>query len=341
MKNIFFYNSYEELNKDNFLFSEIEASIGDELLLAFYEMGLNSVKKGLKIQTAEDLDKIKKGDPIVIIDLPVKGTHFFHKLMEIEGPKYLIMLESPNIRPDNFKDENIKIFEKIFTWSDDLIKLNPHKYIKINYSCRWPEYIEPDAVQRSNKIIVIASNKVSSFRNELYSERLNFIREYQKKNDIELYGKGWNSRTYGNKYLNFLQKKIPTISNLTWNPPACYKGEAKSKRELLQKNRISLCFENVYGYSGYITEKILDSLRYGCVPIYKGASNIKNYIPYNCFIDASNYSNMKELSSDITKLHIDQILEHQRAINDFLKSDYINMFKTHTFSETILNELSK
>ena len=37
--------------------------------------------------------------------------------------------------------------------------------------------------------------------------------------------------------------------------------------------------------NGYVTEKIFDAFKAGCVPVYWGAENITKYVPAECFID--------------------------------------------------------
>lgn len=37
---------------------------------------------------------------------------------------------------------------------------------------------------------------------------------------------------------------------------------------------------------GFVAEKIFDSMCSGCFPVYLGATNIQDFIPGNCYIDA-------------------------------------------------------
>ena len=52
----------------------------------------------------------------------------------------------------------------------------------------------------------------------------------------------------------------------------------------LQTAKFSFCYENAEGPDGYITEKILDCLIAGVVPIYWGPKNINHWINEDIFI---------------------------------------------------------
>lgn len=50
------------------------------------------------------------------------------------------------------------------------------------------------------------------------------------------------------------------------------KNRISRKAEILSKYRFNLCFENT-NYPYYCTEKILESIKFGCLPIYYGKGN--------------------------------------------------------------------
>lgn len=55
-------------------------------------------------------------------------------------------------------------------------------------------------------------------------------------------------------------------------------GRKLSKREVFQRYKFCVAMENSISFD-YITEKIWDALSSGCVPIYKGSSNILDIMP--------------------------------------------------------------
>ena len=73
-----------------------------------------------------------------------------------------------------------------------------------------------------------------------------------------------------------------------------YGGWVDDKLATLKNYKFSICFENVYGFTGYITEKIFDSFLGSCIPIYLGANNINDFVPSDCFIDQRNFKNIND-----------------------------------------------
>ena len=52
-----------------------------------------------------------------------------------------------------------------------------------------------------------------------------------------------------------------------------------------------------YGMKGYISEKIFDCFYSGAIPIYLGATDVKDYIQEDTFIDYRNFENSSDLLS--------------------------------------------
>ena len=104
---------------------------------------------------------------------------------------------------------------------------------------------------------------------QLQDMRLELIAFFMKKGLLDLYGKGWDIlRNLPPKW----QKKLPPIFNA--NPPqAC-----DSKLETIRHYRYDLCIENAK-FPGYVTEKIIDCLVTGVIPLYMGAPDVEQYIP--------------------------------------------------------------
>ena len=69
------------------------------------------------------------------------------------------------------------------------------------------------------------------------------------------------------------------------------------KISCLREFRFCLCLENC-SYPGYVTEKIIDCLVAGVIPLYQGAPDIAEFIPAECFIDISQYSDLGELAGE-------------------------------------------
>lgn len=174
----------------------------------------------------------------------------------------------------------VKKFKYIFTWASKAFEKDPVKkrVIEINHPCfnRLPNHKNVDNnwlgwKERSNEIVFIANNKSSKHHSELYSFRLQLADMLHKKSKYKV---SW----YG---------QIPIKRPY-------YRGEIKSKQEILTKVKFSVCTENsydpIYTYN-YFTEKLPEVWMAGAVPIYMGCHNINNFGFFdNSYIDLRKFT---------------------------------------------------
>ena len=176
---------------------------------------------------------------------------------------------------------------------------------------------------------------------ELYTERVKAIRWFGENHpeDFDLYSIGWNKHYF--KGMLSRLNRFDALTKLLKPKYPSYKGSVKSKREVLQKYKFAICYENARDIPGYITEKIFDCFFAGCVPVYLGASNVTEYIPINTFIDRRNFRTYDELYSYLKNMSSKEYLNYLEAIKNFIKSDKINLFSAEHFAKRILNEILK
>jgi alpha-1,3-fucosyltransferase 10 len=75
-----------------------------------------------------------------------------------------------------------------------------------------------------------------------------------------------------------------------------------SKRSLLSGYRFNLAFENSI-CTDYVTEKLYDPLRSGCVPVYLGAPNVSRFVPgEHCCVDVRDYASPRHLADYLRNL---------------------------------------
>ena len=170
---------------------------------------------------------------------------------------YLLLFESELIKPENWDLHKHQYFKKIFTWHDDFI--DNKKYFKMNFSQEILTTINFDLSKKEKLCTLIAGNKKVNHALELYSKRIEAIAWFEKHHptDFEFYGIGWNDYTHANRYVRFLMKKIGISKVLAPNYQT-YKGTVKAKKEVLEKYKFAICYENARDIPGYITEKIFD-----------------------------------------------------------------------------------
>ncbi|WP_417337338.1 glycosyltransferase family 10 domain-containing protein [Halobacteriovorax marinus] len=260
------------------------------------------------------------------------------KVKRVED-SFLLNLESPLVVRDSWDSEKLNQFQKVFTWNDDYV--DEKKYIKVNYTYLFPKNLEFKR-RRSKLCVTISGNKLSNYKNELYSKRIEAIRWFEENapNDFDLYGVGWDRRAFssilrGVKRVPRLHKLIPFMKY----PSFC--GVVDKKKETLEKYNFAICYENITGLNGYITEKIFDCFFAGTIPIYWGASNVTEHIPEQCFIDKRKFSTHSQLYEFIENMTEDDIEEYRVCIRKFLLSERSAPFRAETFSHTIATEILK
>ncbi len=331
-----FFNYYEIYN-NNKMFRDPSAPIGDDLLYPFVYLAEFAETNNIRVSTI-DTEPLESYDTIVFLDFPGFKNKYFKKLIKGGFENlYLLIFESEVTRPDNWNTENHKYFKKIFTWNDEFV--DNKKYFKINFSSKISTDLDFDLHKDNKLCAMIAGHKFKSHPLELYTERVKAIRwfEHNHPEDFDLYGIGWD-RYYFEGALSKLNKFRILTRFLKPTYPS-YGGSVKSKRETLRKYKFSICYENARDLPGYITEKIFDCFFAGCVPVYRGASNVTDYIPRDTFIDRRNFKTYDELYKYLKNMSGIEYSNYLDAIKDFILGDKIYPFSAKYFAERIVNEI--
>lgn len=335
MYKIAFYNIHRELNRNNFMFDNANATIGDDLLKPFMEMKEYASEKGIQLFTME-AHRNNEANAYVFIDMPRKNNKFFQEAIQSQQKLYLIMFESELIKKENYLAENHAHFEKIFTHNDKLV--DNKKFIKINFSHTFPKTINMNISNKEKLCTLIAGNKKSTHPLELYSKRVEAIRWFEENHpqDFDLYGVGWEEYTFHGPRPIRLLNKFRFMKKLLAEKFPSYKGKIDRKRDVLAKYKFAICYENARDIDGYITEKIFDCFFAGCVPIYWGANNITDHIPSNCFIDRRDFKTYEDLYHFMKNMSDVDFLGYLKRIKDFLSSSDSYQFTCDYFAKTII-----
>ncbi len=336
-----FFNIYEELNKNNYLFENNNTNIGDNLLTPMIRLREYAESQKHEVGTIDKIS-INEADAIVFIDMPKANNKTLLEAIASKKDLYLIAFESPLVIPRSYDEDCHKLFKKVFTWSDDLVRKNPIKYIKINYSYDLPQSIKKTISSKEKLCCVISGNKKIKYSNELYSERLKVIEWFEENHpeDFDLYGTGWDEVVFGkNRYINFILRRSILLRKKFATKRPSYKGKVERKKPILEKYKFSICYENARNISGYITEKIFDCLFAGCVPIYWGANNITEHIPKECFIDKREFDTYENLYSHIKNMSDKKYLQYLDNIENFLNSVKSFPFSSECFSQVIIQNI--
>jgi len=243
------------------------------------------------------------------------------------GKTYLFVAEGILHKPENHCLCLQNLVNGVLTWNDSMVDgVNFHKY-------HWPQPLDWDLKREPNmakrKMLVnISANKYSKSVGELYTARRTAIRVFESQlgDQFDHYGFGWNRPA--TRIQRFLPFTMPIYKS--------YRGEIKSKSQILQEYKFSLCYENAC-VPGWITEKIFDSLRSYCIPIYLGAPNIGNYVPSSIFIDRRNFNSDLDVVQYIVGLSEAKMANIQTEIGKYLHSKLFSLFSTTALAHRVID----
>lgn len=190
--------------------------------------------------------------------------------------------------------------------------------------------VEPYFSNRSRKFLMMMNNnkKPKLRKNELYSERLRAIKYFSKTDEFDLYGGRWNRHIYFP--YTFYKKYIKKV----------YMGYSDNKLETVSRYNFAICFENEKA-SGFVTEKMLDCLLVGTIPVYWGAPNITDFVPANCFIDFRKFRDYDALLTHLKKITPKEIEEYKESMLAYYKSDKFKVFTKPYFARIVVDVINK
>jgi hypothetical protein len=320
---------------DNIIFDVSNPANRDNCFAPYALLQKMFAQHGIQLNTAD-----KNLGQTVLFELHQDVRHKANSTV----PAYLLLLETPLIKPDNGKSELWKKYRKVFTWNDEIPATG--RFVRLYY----PNPIVIPAIdgwaKRTQFCCLIAGNKTTTVPDarELYTERVRAIRWFEKNapDKFDLYGMHWDvprmRRGVFNKILRRLWQYIPR--SWTWlRPFPSYRGKVDHKRNILLKTRFCICYENARDMPGYITEKIFDAFFAGCVPVYWGANNIADHIPAGCFIDRRTFASYDELYHFLASMNEAYYVQYQKEIAAFLASDRAKKFSSEFFAETIVQTI--
>ena len=337
---IAFSNIYEDLNKSNFMFLNHNAPIGDNLLTPLVRLKEEAAKSGIEIGTV-DVIPMQRADAVVFFDFPGRNKKVFLDAVKTGKPLYLIAIESPLVNPEGFDPANHGRFRKVFTWSDELITRDPARYVKINYSYDLPFDLRTDAAVGRKLCTLIAGNKSISHPKELYSKRVETIRWFERNHpdEFDLYGTGWDEYSFSGPLPLRLLNRVKPLRRLLASDYPSYRGTVERKREVLERYKFAICYENASDIPGYVTEKIFDCFFAGCVPVYLGADNVAEYIPSGCYIDRRSYATEEQLYGYIADMDDSLYAGYLDGIKEFLSGEKAHAFSCDYFVRTLLRNI--
>ncbi|MBD3279079.1 MAG: hypothetical protein GF388_12330, partial [Candidatus Aegiribacteria sp.] len=268
---------------------------------------------------------------------PMKGCDVYAYIgaFSYQGPRpgwdVLVSLEPIVVLPGEYSQRVWERFDHVLTLVDTLAERG-QKFTKIYY----PAFDAPgtkhsarskdlsygkNTSEKKNAICMISGNKNSSVPGELYSRRIEAAQWFQEHSDIpfDVFGR-------------------PPFLHLP-----NYRGELtphSQKFVTLAEYRYSLCFENIYDplwSKGYMTEKLLDCLMCGTVPIYLGCYNVEEYIPPECFIDFRTFKDYSELDEFLHGISDSEYSDYIRCIHNWVEAGNLSRFSMNRIYDKLLS----
>ena len=257
--------------------------------------------------------------PLVLAKYVLKrkwiNDNMLRMIRETSKENRLLIIQEPSVvNPYSYYKHSHGYFKKILTWDDKMV--DNDLYYKFFYPQPLPSKKYEVPYREKKFLTMICGNKMSNHPLELYSKRKEAIEYLEKtKCEFDLYGFGWD-------------KSI--------NPS--YMGKIEHKLDVLSKYKFSICYENMQGVNGYITEKIFDCFFAGTIPVYWGADNICDYIPQGAFVDKREYKKMEDLIEKLHSITYEEYLDYRKCAVDFLKSEKFNkFFSVDAYVKNIVN----
>ncbi len=337
MKKIFFYvHSEKQLKNKIFFPDKNDYANSDQRLLFFLDLKKNFEKREYNLCT-QDINSVEASEFGIYQTIP-------EDIKAIKPNSFLFLMESKTVTTQDWSYDKHKYFKKIFTYKN----IDQKKYIQVfhSYTFKIPIKSQP---KLNNKIVMICSNKRSTSYNQLYTFRYKLIKYMIKKNkkNFDLFGVGWtNFPVYVNPRVNinfnriydFIVKKISLLFNLKFSVKPVYKGTIKDKNKILQEYDFSICIENT-NEDDFITSIIFESIINSCIPIYKGAKNINNYVPSDCFIDLNKFGSLKELIETINKFDRDTINLYKKKMYNYIINNKHEKFTSEYSIKKIIKNI--
>lgn len=335
----------EDINYNNYIFSDelynksfCSAGYRPSYVLNLLKSEIE--KNGHSFDTL-DMHRIDQYKKIFCINVPSKDSfNKFYQMSKHGTEFYLYLIEPESVYERNWDKKNHFLFKKIFTWNDDLV--DGQKYIKIQIPNAIPEDFPWWSTKKKSKLLTMVSgNKTSLHPQELYSERMNCIRWFEENHphDFEFYGNQWDKYCFKGRLISKLNR-FEFLRKMLKKKYPSYRGKILDKLGTISNYNFAIAYENIKDIKGYITEKIFDCFYAGCVPIYWGAPNIKDYIPSNLYIDKRNFNNYQELYSYLKGMSEVEYLHKIEDIKNYVKGDTIKMFSAETFVSTLIEQMS-
>ena len=325
-----YYRDYAE----NSLFTAGAGENNGEFNLPYAKLRERFLAAGIELNTPD----VNAGRPVEF------ELHINCRRQDPSARAYVYLYENPLIRPINRDRKALARYAKWFAWDGEL--RDDPRTVPLLY----PNHFATEGWNGPDKrplfCVLVASNKALTVVDprDQYQARVRILDWYERHapTDFHLFGRGWERPAalpgrWGrvrNQFRKIAARFLPAKS-----PYATWRGPVDDKIELLTRALFCLAHENCRDLEGYVTEKLFDCFRAGCVPVYVGPREIAELVPKDCFIDGRAFATPAELAAHLRAIGDDEYRAYQERIRAFLGSDRAKPFSQDHFADVIVRTI--
>ena len=232
-------------------------------------------------------------------------------------PLFLVKQEPPVILPEHGDTNPFKLFTAVY--SRGLASSST----PLRFPNSWQIPSEKwDSHRRINRFAAISADKWSAMRGELYTLRRQI---YTSTDQVDLFGRGWEMPSHSKTIMLIKEMvlalrvgEIPLLPDfpLYLRRPSNYRGAVPEKTSTLSRYDYSLVIENSVNY---MSEKLMDSLLAGTLPVYVGPNVSQFNIPTEFVIQAA--PDEASVRDSMSQALSTNSTTHRENLWDWLSSD--------------------
>lgn len=163
---------------------------------------------------------------------------------------------------------------------------------------------------------------------QLHDLRIQVLSFFLEKQAITLFGQGWSDGPIP------AQPSIARKIRESKPVPLPY----SEKKITIASFKFGFAIENCT-FPGYVTDKIIDLMVAGVIPIYLGAPDIKNFVPAECFVDMRSFSSHESLLDFLNVMPLSRYEEYLCAADEFLASPTGDLHSYEGFAKAVIQAI--
>lgn len=269
--------------------------------------------------------------------LSVDNTLPFQTMERPVGQPWLLLLSEPaTYHPHNYRPENQRVFDRIFTY--DYTKVDNERYFLYRFAIDFESYppfepvAEAEFLRRKLCSVVAASFGISpppAGSGSLLHERYKVLKWFSDNHpaEFDFFSRGVDSKELQSFPGAGLLRRVLPGAFFTWLGnyrkrvfDRVYRGPIPpdDKISRLRDYRFSIAYENTGNVPGYLTEKIFDCFAAAVLPIYLGDPNVAHILPPDTFIDRRDFASLEALYQHLKQMDYPQYARHIAAMQAYL-----------------------